>query len=212
MLPSKNGSSVLTRIAHTDEHLQDIFDLDNATNDRLLAENNVLPGITALELVHGFLHYRIVNAAFCHARPEGSRFNGPDRGAWYGSFSYTTAEQEILFHKIQALKEINYFYDDVTYDVYWADFHNDFHDIRNNPAFKNCLQKKSYAASQKLAHTLLIEKQSAGIIYPSVRDTEGSNIVCFRPALVGNVRKKATYRFRWEGSEKPVVEKATSAL
>ena len=31
-------------IADDDAHLNVIFDLDNATNDRLLAENNLLPG------------------------------------------------------------------------------------------------------------------------------------------------------------------------
>lgn len=56
LIPSKygqDGDSVLTRIAEDDEHLEAIFELDNATNDRLLAENNVLPGIGIHELVFG---------------------------------------------------------------------------------------------------------------------------------------------------------------
>jgi hypothetical protein len=87
LIPSKHGDSVLTRIARDTEHLDTIFALDNLTNDRLQAEQNLLPGITPLELVAGFPHYRVVNAAFCHAHPEGSRFNGPDRGAWYAALS-----------------------------------------------------------------------------------------------------------------------------
>jgi hypothetical protein len=83
LIPAKysEGESVLARIADDDAHLNDIFDLDNSTNDRLLAENNLLPGIGVHELVFGVPYYRIVNAAFCHPHPLGSRFNGPDRGA-----------------------------------------------------------------------------------------------------------------------------------
>ena len=77
---SEGDDSVLARIADNDAHLADIFDLDNATNDRLVAENNLLPGIGIDELVFGVPYFRIVNAAFCHAHPQGSRFNGPDRG------------------------------------------------------------------------------------------------------------------------------------
>ena len=38
LVPSKYSESVLTQIADSDAHLQDLFDLDHATNDRLLAE------------------------------------------------------------------------------------------------------------------------------------------------------------------------------
>jgi hypothetical protein len=41
-----------------------IADLDGATNDRLLAEHALLPGIGIHELVFGLPYYRIVNAAF----------------------------------------------------------------------------------------------------------------------------------------------------
>jgi hypothetical protein len=34
--------------------------------------------------------------------------------------------------------------------------------------------------------------------------------VCFRPALVGNVRPGATYRFTWKGEIEPVIELETS--
>ena len=83
---SEGGDSVLARMADSDKDLQNIFDLESATNDRLLAENGLLPGIGIHELVFGVPYYRIVNAAFCHAHPLGGRFNAPDRGAWYAAF------------------------------------------------------------------------------------------------------------------------------
>ena len=158
LIPSKyreGGESVLARIADDDAHLKDIFDLDNATNDRLLAENNLLPGIGIHELVFGVPYYRIVNAAFCHAHPLGSRFNGPDRGAWYAAFEIETAQAEVAFHKWVELAEVDWFEEDVTYDDYLADFSAEFHDVRDDDRFADCLAPDSYLASQDLAQRLL---------------------------------------------------------
>lgn len=210
LIPSKyteGGSSVLARIADGDTHLADIFDLDNATNDRLLAENELLPGIGVHELVFGLPNYRIVNAAFTHPHPLGSRFNGPDRGAWYAAFELKTAQTEVAFHKTLELAEIGRFVDDVTFDDYAADLSAELHDLRDAPAFKDCLDPKSYVKSQALAERLL-EAGSLGVVYPSVRRCGGTCLACFRPALVMNVRKGATYRFRWNGNPTPTVSGA----
>jgi RES domain len=210
LIPSKytkDGTSVLARIADNDAHLADIFDLDNATNDRLLAENELFPGIGVHELVFGLPYYRIVNAAFTHPHPLGSRFNGPDRGVWYAAFELKTAQAEVAFHKTLELAEIGRFVDDVTFDDYPADFSAEFHDIRNASAFRECLDPNSYVKSQALAERLL-EAGSLGIVYPSVRRSGGTCIGCFRPALVMNVRKGATYRFRWNGETTPIVSVA----
>jgi hypothetical protein len=208
LIPSKyteDGSSVLARIANDDMHLADVFELDNATNDRLLAEHERLPGIGVHELLFGVRYYRIVNAAFNHAHPLGSRFNGPDRGAWYAAFELRTAQAEVAFHKTVQLAEIGRFEDDVTLDDYLADFRGEFHDLRDAPGFADCLDPDSYAQSQALAEQLL-DAGSPGIVYPSVRRAGGSCLACFRPALVVNVRKATTYRFRWCGSPTPTIE------
>ena len=81
---STGGESVLVRVADDDEHLQAIFELDAATNDRLLAEHQRFAGIGVEEMVFGVPFSHLVNAPFCHPHPLGSRFNGPDRGAWRG--------------------------------------------------------------------------------------------------------------------------------
>ena len=207
LIPSKysdGGDSVLTRLADDDAHLADIFDLDNATNDRLAAENDLLPGIGIHELVFGVPYFRIVNAAFCHAHPLGSRFNGPERGAWYAAFEVETAQAEVIFHKTLELAEVNWFDEAITYDDYLADFSAELHDIRGLDEHADCLDPDSYLASQDLAQRLL-DEGSLGIVYPSVRRPRGTCIACFRPTLVMNVRKGRTYRFVWEGEAKPKV-------
>ena len=125
LIPAKysdGGESVLVRVADSDDDLQKIFDLDSATNDRLLAENGLLPGIGIHELVFGVPYSRIVNAAFCHAHPLGSRFNAPDHGAWYAAYELDTAQAEVAYHKWREFLEVNWLEEEVTYDDYLADF------------------------------------------------------------------------------------------
>jgi hypothetical protein len=75
-----------------------------------------------------------------------------------------------------------------TFDDFLADFRADFHDIRKDAAYADCLNPTDSARSQALAATLLAAG-SAGLVYPSVRRSRGTCIVCFRPALVTNVRR-----------------------
>jgi RES domain-containing protein len=186
---SEGGGSVLARLTSDQQHLHDLFELEGATNERLLGESNLLPGITVNELVFGIPNWRIVNAAFAHARPEGSRSNSADRGAWYASLMLETAQAEVAFHFSQGLREVNWAESETaTYREYLADFRSEFHDIRKDAKHANCLDPANYVASQQLARELL-DRGSAGIIYPSVRRRGGTCLACFRPALVVNVRK-----------------------
>jgi RES domain-containing protein len=207
LIPSRYGDeSVLARLANNDEELRDLFELDGATNDRLLGEANLLPGISVHELLFGVAYAHIVNAAFTHAHPLGSRFNGPERGAWYAAFELQTAQVEVAFHKALELAEINWTEPETfTFDDYLADFRADFHDIRGDAAYADCLSPTSYTKSQGLARELLASG-SAGIVYPSVRRSGGTCIVCFRPALVTNVRQggRSTVAFQKAGSP-PVI-------
>ena len=98
---------------------------------------------------------------------------------------------------------MNWLKEEVIYDDYLADFSADFHDIRSDD-FRTCLDPDSYVASQELAQQLL-EAGSLGVVYPSVREFDGTCLVCFRPALVTNVRKGSAYVFRWEGKREPIV-------
>lgn len=192
LIPSRYSDpddSVLTRLTEDVEDLNALFELEGATNDRLLGEAGELPGITVRELVFGLSYWHIVNAAFTHASPFGSRFNGAERGAWYAAFTRETSELEVAYHKSKELQEISWREQETfTYVDFLADFRGTFHDLRNDIRFRHCLDANSYGASQHLARELL-ERGSAGIVYPSVRHKAGTCIVCFRPALVNNVRK-----------------------
>jgi len=210
LIPAKyadDGASVLARIADDDAHLLDIFDLDHASNDRLAGENDLLPGIGRDELVAAVPHFRIINAAFCHAHPLGSRFNGPDRGAWYAGFQVETSLAEVMHHRRLDYLETGWDQpDQAAYADYLANFDAEFHDIREDVDFDPCLDPASHRASQALAEALL-EAGSSGIAYPSVRHP-GDCLACFRPALVGNVRQGPGWMVRWDGREFGAAERA----
>ena len=201
LIPSAfDEETVLNRLTTDSDELAALFELEGATNERLLGEAGLLPGITVRELVFGLSYSHIVNAAFTHAKPLGSRFNGPERGSWYAGFSLETAGIEVAFHKSEELREINWQEKEAfVYADFWVDFRGQFHDIRGDSRFAKCLDPDSYATSQKLAGELL-DKGSPGVVYPSVRHSGGTCIACFRPALVNNVRKGGQVSMEFENA------------
>ena len=209
LIPSRHlpaGDSVLTRVADDDEHLKGIFELDAATNERLLAERGQGRGIGTDELLAAVPFAAVVNAAFAHPHPLGARFNGPDRGAWYAAFELATAQAEVGFHKMVQLAEIGMPDESVTFDDYAADFSADFHDLRGTRGFRACLAPETYEVSQALAADLL-ENGALGIVYPSVRREGGTCLACFRPALVGRVRRMKRWRFTWRNGAGPLISR-----
>ena len=178
-----SDAGALARLAENQVGLDELLELDSVTDDRFVGEAGLLPGISVHELLFGVSYAHIVNAAFTHAHPGGSRFNGPERGAWYAGFELETAQSEIAFHKSQELIEIRWRdAETFKFDDYLADFRADFHDIRGDAKYTDCLDPRSYAKSQQLASELLAAG-AVGIVYPSVRRRKGTCIACFRPAL-----------------------------
>jgi RES domain-containing protein len=197
---SESGT-VLSRLTEEEAVLKDLAELDGATNDRLLGEEGLLPGIGVHELLYGVRYAHIVNAAFTHAAPGGGRFNSSERGAWYCGIERETSVAEVGFHKVRQLEEIDWPLEEVsTFDDYLADFATGMHDLRGGkPRYRRYLKAEPvpgcYAEGQELAETLLAER-SNGMIYPSVRHSGGTCVVCFRPTLVYHVRQGARLELR----------------
>ena len=204
---SDRAKPVLNRLSEGDDNLlRDLTELEGATNDRLLGESGRLPGVSTLELVSGFRLAHIVNATFTHASPLGGRFNRAGRGAWYAAFELETSQKEKAYHRLTELREIGWRAEEVsTFVDYLADFRHEFHDIRGDRNFADCLDPGSYETSQTLGAKLLAAG-SAGVIYPSVRRKGGTCIGCFRPPLVLNVREGSLVTFTFENEELSAVK------
>jgi len=205
LVPSRYPSAgILDAIAGAAD-LELVIELESWTNDRVSAELGLLHRIPAEEWVTGRPMATVIMAPFCHPHPGGSRFNGPDRGAWYSSLSLETAHAEVIYHRTAELAEIGVFDTYVQERVYLADFRGQFHDLRpENPAYRRYHSSNSYSESQKLGRELL-SAGSNGIIYRSVRHSGGYCLSCFRPKLVTNVRQGHHFEYRWTGTPAPAV-------
>jgi hypothetical protein len=206
MIPSRYPSvGILDEIA-TPEDLAAIFELEGWTNDRISNELGILHTISPEEWVTAQPMATVIMGAFCHPRPAGGRFNDHRRGAWYCGVALKTAHAEAIFHRTRELEEIGGWFDtSVQMADYRADFNADFHDISGR-GFSAYLGPDDYRASQKVAASLL-EDGSNGIVYPSVRDRDGTCLACFRPRLVAKVKLAAAYEYRWSRTSTPTVRK-----
>jgi hypothetical protein len=200
LIPTKYAdadSSVLETLSLPAEVISDLSELDAATNERKLAEHGENIAIGPGELLLGVPEAHIVNAAFCHADPHGSRFNNSQRGAWYAGVELETSFAEVAFHRRRFLQDSR-ITDTLTFD--YQDFLADFSGVYSrldSHEIETCLLPEPvpqcYAASQALAD-LLLHAGSNGVVYPSVRNPDGTCVACFRPALVYNPRRGKKYQ------------------
>lgn len=202
---------VLLALAANHGAVEDLAELESATNGRLRAEEAGLPGLDPRELVFGRAGYTFINAAFTHTRPGGNRFNDENRGAWYCAFAAETAIGEVSYHLTRELEAIGRFDNVTDYAELLADFIGSFHDLRGvDPADEPALRvnpNQAYPRGQALARRLRVEADSIGLIYPSVRHAGGTCLVAFRPDLIQNLRQGGMWRFEWQGAPTPTVKR-----
>lgn len=202
LIPACYGEeeSSLADIADDAAMLADLVFLDGATDDRIQGEQGRIAGISPYELVYGIPNAHIINAAFTYASGSGSRFSDSLRGAWYCADELETSVAEVAYHKARRLGEIivpglpeeRPDTETSTYDDWLADFRTELHVLEPTAEDAGWLQPEPvpacYAASQQLARGLL-QQQSNGLLYPSVRRAGHTCVACFRPALVYNARR-----------------------
>lgn len=202
---------ILLALAPNQGALEDLAELEGATSGRLQAQEGGLLDLDPKELVFGRPGHTFINAAFTYTRPGGNRFNDDERGAWYCAFLAETALAEVAFHLSRELEAINRFENVTDYAELIADFVGRFHDLRGKTfASDDCLSADpavAYPAGQALARWLRSEKDSPGLIYPSVRSAGGTCLVAFHPSLVQNLRQGAIWRLEWQGSSEPEISK-----
>jgi len=206
---SENGS-VLENLGLPAEVLSDLSEIDAATNDRKIAERGGNPAIGPSELLMGVPEAHVVNAAFSHPNPLGSRFNNSRRGAWYAAFNLETAFAEVTYHKRRFLKDMRveeaFSFE---YRDFLANFDGMFHHLEAHE--QSCLLAEPvpqcYADGQMLA-LLLLHGGSAGIVYRSVRHPQGTCIACFRPALIFHVRRGSRYKVTLSPTSDQVITEA----
>ena len=194
LVPIEYGNPVESVLAPDEQRVLDR--LASSTDMLTTSEEGRNPNINR-ELVSGVPEFSIINRAFVFTRKDGNRFNDSRRGAWYAGLELKTSQAEVCFQKLRLLADADY---DGPARFQYRDFHADFvgeyHHLSTREQAR-CLKKgpvpDCYVPGQDLANNLLYSG-SNGIVYPSVRNPGGTSIVCFRPALVYNVRRSAQYK------------------
>lgn len=204
--------SVLKPLVDTADELEALAEIEGATSTRLIAEERGNEGIAARELIYGVPHAAFINASFAYAKPrELNRFNGPARGAWYAALDAETCLREIAYHMTEFLARSDLFDAVVEYSEMHASLAGRFVDLRGTAGHPSLHPDKiiGYAAGNALAD----RARSAGLnglIYPSVRHSDGTCIVALWPHVVQSVTQGSVYQLTWKGSSTPVVERVTA--
>lgn len=200
--------SVLLGLVGEDD-LEALAEIEGATSNRLLTQMRGSGEVQPYEMVYGVPCAHFINAAFAYAKPrEPNRFNGSDRGAWYGGFELETSIAEVRFHMTQMLAATGVFDATVDYAELHASFAGDFLDLREHSDHPSLNPEKGagYPAGNALAEAVRVKGHN-GIIYPSVRHTGGTCIVALFPHAVQSVAQGAIHRMTWNGSPEPIVER-----
>ena len=198
--------SVLAELVGKDD-LDALAEIEGATSRRLTAETRGIAGLPANELVHGVPHAHFINASFAYAKPRAlSRFNGPDRGAWYAALDVHTSIAEVAYHLTRALADAGDFNAVVDYAELHASLAGEFLDLRQRPNHRalDPNETQGYAAGNTLANAA----RSAGlngIIYPSVRHQGGTCFAALWPHAVQSVVQGKVWRLTWDGKPEPQI-------
>lgn len=185
LIPSRFPPIGLFDTVATAADLAAVMELAGWTNDRLVAER--VARLPQTEWIFGRVNSSVVMAAFLHAAPTGSRFNGRELGAWYASADIKTAAAEVGHHlrreaaarRIPALTR--------TYRAYSARLDGNYVDIRGRQSMMPELYAPDdYQASQVFGESLR-KNGETGLLFDSVRFAGGLNAAVFRPTAILDV-------------------------
>jgi hypothetical protein len=141
-----------------------------------------------------------VMAPFTHvSRERPTRFSAGDFGVYYCGDRFEVALLETVYHFERAMRATRE-------PKVVADFRElvgsvklRAHDLRNAPAYQDCLDPNDYAPAQALGARLRNIEQSDGIAYPSVRAKEGNALAIFWPDCVSIPTQGRHLAYRWNG-------------
>lgn len=182
--------------------LEAVMELAGWTNDRLVVER--MRRLPESEWVFGRPNASIVMAAFLHAASGGSRFNGPELGAWYAAAAVTTAIVEVAHHlrreaAARRLPELRR-----TFRSYTARLTGRYRDIRGRQReLPEVYASEDYAAGQRFGEALRAAGGD-GVLYDSVRHRGGINACAYWPNKVLEVTQAAHFDVRIQVDSKEI--------
>ncbi len=182
LIPSRFPPIGLFDTVATAADLAAAMELAGWTNDRLVAER--VARLPREQWVHGRPNASIVMAAFLHVPPGGSRFNGPDLGAWYAAAAFSTAAAEVAHHLRREAVATAQPLMRRQFRCYQARLDGAFLDVRGEHESRpEVYDPASYARSQVFGEAARADG-NAGIVWDSLRHVGGVCAVSFRATAV----------------------------
>ena len=172
--------------------------VESLTNDRIRDETGEAEMVSPEDRVKG-PGSSVIMAAFTHLNPEGSRFSDGSYGVFYTAHDLETAIVETRYHRERFMQATQQNRMELDMRVYSLALNGTLHDIRGqHKKLTSVYHPGDYRAGQQLGRTLR-DQGSAGIVYDSVRRTEGECAGVFRPRALSRCRQGQHLCYVWDG-------------
>lgn len=179
------------------ELMEEAFEIESMTNDRLRQEVGELSRVPAEERVSG-PGATVVMAAFTHTG-YASRFTNGDFGVYYAARTLETAIRETVYHRERFLGYTREPACDIDVRVYKGTVQKPLTDLTGSE-HRHLMQPdpEQYGPAQIFAARLRAQN-SNGVLYPSVRHSGGQCIAAFRPTTVSLPVQSKWLVYSWNG-------------
>lgn len=188
------------------EDLEAVMALEGWTSDRLVRHR--LRRLPPAAWVFGRPNASVIMAAFLHPSPHGARFSDAILGAWYAGLAEMTALKEAVHHLRREVVRAGRAEIVSQYRTYRARLSGlDYVDIRGTrTGSADLCRPDDYAAGQAFGGEVRAAGRT-GIVYASVRDKGGDNVVCFHPPAVGDVVQGRHFELTVRPADRTVVRR-----
>ncbi len=176
--------------------LEAIVEIEQLTNPRVRLELGNLALVRAEDRVTGPGTTPIM-ASFAYT--GSSRFSDGTFGVYYAAHTEQTAIAETKYHAERRLRATNEPSIDLDMRVYSATIKGDFDDVRKRTPRSKLYDPNSYALSQTYGKKKYQQNSVDGIVYRSVRDSDGECLAAFRPRLITRCAATKYLQYRWNG-------------
>ncbi len=203
LIPSRFPPIAAFETVAAPDDLDPVLELEGWTNDRLVAPR--LRRLDRSDWVYGRPNASVVMAAFLHGAPQGSRFAGPDLGAWYAASALETAVLELVngIRREIGLSALEQKTEQLR--AYTARLEGAFVNIRGLRPELHDPDPATYSATQLFGRSVRTGPH-AGVAYDSVRHPGGVNWVSYRPTRILDVLQARHFRVVVPRSGKVLVE------
>jgi hypothetical protein len=176
-----------------------LIELEQATNPRVRDETGEIVLVPAECRVAG-TGASWVMAPFTHVNRQGSRFSDGSYGVYYAASTLRTAIYETGYHFARFAADAQDPPRREDMRVLLGMIDSDLHDVTSleEATRKPLLDLVSYSHSRLFASELR-EAGSNGLVYPSVRDSEGACVAAFWPNVVGIPMQERHLQYEWDG-------------